>query len=77
MSSTPLNILTDINPSLFVHVVSDDIFTFIRAYGVERGGDYCITDMENKNRNCCSLTSVTVPAGVACRTKGHSRDNLK
>jgi hypothetical protein len=49
----------------FILFVSDDIITFIRAYGVEREGDCCITDMENKNINRCSLTSDTVPAGVA------------
>jgi hypothetical protein len=62
---------------LFILGVSDDIFTLIRAYGVEREGDYCMTDPENENRNCRSLTSVTVPAGVACRTKENSRHNLK
>jgi len=62
---------------LFILIVSDNVVTFIRAYGVERERNYCVTDLEDKNMNCRGLTSVTVPAGVACRTKGNSRNNLK
>jgi hypothetical protein len=62
---------------VFILIVSDNIVTFIRVYGVEREGDYCITDLENKNINCRDLTSIIVPAGVACRTKGNSQNNLK